>query len=144
MTQTAGEAALQLAKVAARAADAKKAEHTLVLEVGDVLQITDYFVIASAGNRRLVKAVVDAVQDAVREELGRTPIRAEGMSEQQWVLVDYGDVVVHIFAEEIRMYYEIERLYRDVPKIEWADADADAVAEAAADDPGDDGTITEG
>ena len=103
MTQTAGEAALQLAKVAARAADAKKAEHTLVLEVGDVLQITDYFVIASAGNRRLVKAVVDAVEDAVRDELGRTPIRSEGMSEQQWVLVDYGDVVVHIFAEEIRM-----------------------------------------
>ena len=115
MTQTAAEAALELAKVAARAADDKKAEHTLVLAVGDVLAITDYFVIASAGNRRLVKAVVDAVEDAVREQLGRAPIRMEGASEQQWVLVDYGDVVVHIFAEEIRMYYEIERLYRDVP-----------------------------
>ena len=57
----------------------------------------------------------------MRELLGRNPIRSEGMSEQQWVLLDYGDVVVHIFAEEIRMYYEIERLYRDVPKIEWAD-----------------------
>ncbi len=119
MTQTAAEAALELAKVAARAADDKKAEHTLVLAVGDVLAITDYFVIASAGNRRLVKAVVDAVEDAVREQLGRAPIRMEGASEQQWVLVDYGDVVVHIFAEEIRMYYEIERLYRDVPKIDW-------------------------
>lgn len=124
MTQSAAEAALELAKVAARAADAKKAEHTLVLEVGDVLAITDYFVIASAGNRRLVKAVVDAVEDAVREQLGRNPIRSEGAAEQQWVLVDYGDVVVHIFAEEIRMYYEIERLYRDVPKIEWADETA--------------------
>jgi len=134
MTQTAAEAALELAKVAARAADAKKAEHTLVLAVGDVLAITDYFVIASAGNRRLVKAVVDAVEDAVREQLGRTPLRSEGASEQQWVLVDYGDVVVHIFAEEIRMYYEIERLYRDVPKIEWADTDGAAVPddEAAA------------
>ena len=121
MTQTAGEAARELAKVAARAADDKKAENTLVLEVGDVLQITDYFVIASAGNRRLVKAVVDAVEEAVRDQLGRSPIRSEGMSEQQWVLLDYGDVVVHIFAEEIRMYYEIERLYRDVPKIEWAE-----------------------
>ncbi len=117
---TAAEAALELAVVAARAADAKKAEHTLVLAVGDVLAITDYFVIASAGNRRLVKAVVDAVDDAVREQLGRNPIRSEGTTEQQWVLLDYGDVVVHIFAEEIRMYYEIERLYRDVPKIEWA------------------------
>lgn len=124
MTQSAAEAALELAQVAARAADAKKAEHTLVLAVGDVLAITDYFVIASAGNRRLVKAVVDAVEDAVREQLGRTPLRSEGAAEQQWVLVDYGDVVVHIFAEEIRMYYEIERLYRDVPKIEWADPEA--------------------
>ena len=118
MTQTAAEAALELAKVAARAVDDKKAEHTLVLAVGDVLAITDYFVIASAGNRRLVKAVVDAVEDAVREQLGRNPIRSEGMSEQQWVLLDYGDVVVHIFAEEIRMYYEIERLYRDVPRLD--------------------------
>ena len=67
MTQTAAEAALELAKVAARAADDKKAEHTLVLAVGDVLAITDYFVIASAGNRRLVKAVVDAVEDAAPE-----------------------------------------------------------------------------
>ena len=100
MTQTAAEAALELAKVAARAADDKKAEHTLVLAVRDLVR---------------------AHEDAVREQLGRNPIRSEGMSEQQWVLLDYGDVVVHIFAEEIRMYYEIERLYRDVPKIEWAD-----------------------
>lgn len=113
--------ALELAKVAARAADAKKAEHTLILSVGDVLAITDYFVITSASNRRLVKTVVDAVEDAVREQLGRSPVRMEGVGEQQWVLVDYGDVVVHVFAEEIRMYYEIERLYRDVPKIAWAD-----------------------
>ena len=116
----AAEAARQLACVAARAADDKKAEHTLVLAVGEVLSITDYFVIASAGNRRLVKTVVDAVEDAVREQCGRSPLRTEGVSEQQWVLVDYGDVVVHVFAEEIRMYYEIERLYRDVPRVEWA------------------------
>ena len=64
------------------------------------------------------------------------------MGEQQWVLVDYGDVVVHIFAEEIRMYYEIERLYRDVPKIEWADPDAAATGVADEAEPGD-GSITE-
>jgi ribosome-associated protein len=115
------QAAKKLACVAARAADDKKADHTLVLAVGEVLAITDYFVIASASNRRLVKSVVDAVEEAVRETLGRSPIRIEGASEQQWVLVDFGDVVVHVFAEEIRMYYEIERLYRDVPKIEWAE-----------------------
>ncbi len=118
----AAEAARELACVAARAADDKKADHTLVLAVGEVLAITDYFVIASASNRRLVKTVVDAVEETVRETLGRSPVRTEGVSEQQWVLVDYGDVVVHVFAEDIRMYYEIERLYRDVPKIDWAAA----------------------
>ena len=112
--------AIELAKVAARAADEKKAEHTLVLDVGDILQITDCFVITSANNRRLVKAIVDAVEEAVREQCGRSPLRIEGASEQQWVLVDYGDVVVHVFAEEIRTFYEIERLYRDAPQVEWA------------------------
>jgi ribosome-associated protein len=120
MPLTATEAAArELACVAARAADDKKADQTLVLAVGEVLQVTDYFVICSASNRRLVKTVVDAVEEAVREQLGRSPLRMEGVSEQQWVLVDYGDVVVHVFAEEIRMYYEIERLYRDVPRIDW-------------------------
>ena len=117
----AGQAAAELAKVAARAADAKKAEHTVILAVGDVLAITDYFVITSAGNRRLVRSVVDAVEEAVRTTLGRSPIRSEGVSEQQWVLLDYGDVVVHVFAEEIRLYYEIERLYRDVARVPWQD-----------------------
>ncbi len=118
---TGAEAAIELAKVAARAADEKKAEHTVILSVGDVLAITDYFVITSAGNRRLVRSVVDAVEESVRATLGRSPIRTEGVSEQQWVLLDYGDVVVHVFAEEIRMYYEIERLYRDVARIPWQD-----------------------
>lgn len=118
---TAAEDACELAKVAARAADDKKAEHTIILAVGDVLSITDYFVITSAGNRRLVRSVVDAVEEAVRSTLGRSPIRSEGVTEQQWVLLDYGDVVVHVFAEEIRMYYEIERLYRDVARVAWQD-----------------------
>lgn len=118
----AASAARALACIAARAADDKKADHTLVLAVGEVLAITDYFVITSASNRRLVKTVVDAVEETVREELGRSPVRMEGVTEQQWVLVDYGDVVVHVFAEDIRMYYEIERLYRDVPKVDWAAA----------------------
>ncbi len=116
---TAAESAVELAKVAARAADEKKAEHTVILAVGDVLAITDYFVITSAGNRRLVRSVVEAVEESVRTALGRSPIRSEGVGEQQWVLLDYGDVVVHVFAEEIRMYYEIERLYRDVARVPW-------------------------
>jgi ribosome-associated protein len=111
----------QLACTAARAADDKKAEDTLVLEVGPLLAITDYFVITSASNRRLVRTVVDAVDDVLRETLGRSPLRVEGISEQQWVLMDYGDVVVHVFSDEMRSYYEIERMYRDVPRVHWRD-----------------------
>ena len=74
---------------------------------------------ASASNRRLVRAIVDAIEDAVREQHQRSPLRIEGLTEQQWVLIDYGDVVVHVFTEETRAYYEIERLYRDVPRVDW-------------------------
>jgi ribosome-associated protein len=109
----------RLAIVAARAADDKKADHTVVLHVGGVLAITEYFVITSASNRRQVRAVVEAVEEQVRADTGRSPLRTEGTGEQMWVLLDYGDVVVHVFAEETRAYYEIERLYRDVARLQW-------------------------
>ena len=115
-----------LALTAARALDDKKADETLVLFVGDVLQITEYFVICSASNRRLVRTLVDEVEQAVKEQCGRSPLRAEGVGEQQWVLIDYGDVVVHVFLDETRIYYEIERLYRDVPRVEWERDEGDA------------------
>ncbi|MEQ9162153.1 MAG: ribosome silencing factor, partial [Ilumatobacter fluminis] len=83
------------------------------------LGVTEYFVIAGASNRRLVNAIVDDVEAAMKAELGRAPVRVEGVREQQWVLVDYGDVVVHVFLAEIRDFYEIERLYTDVPTIPW-------------------------
>ena len=114
--EAASRTAFELAQIAGRAADAKKAERTLILRVAEVLGITYYFVITSASNRRLVRTVIEAVEEEVRAATGRSPLRTEGVSEQQWVLVDYGDVVVHVFAEEIRMYYEIERLYQDVPR----------------------------
>ena len=94
--------AAALAVTAARTADDKKAERTLVLFVGDVLSITDYFVITSASNRRLVRMVVDEIETAVREQHGRSPLRVEGVAEQQWVLIDYGDAVIHVFSDEIR------------------------------------------
>jgi ribosome-associated protein len=109
-----------LACVAARAADDKKADDTIVLTVGELLNITEYFVVTSASNRRLVRTIVESIEERVREELGRSPLRIEGLSETQWVLMDYGDVVVHVFVEEMRQYYEIERLYRDVPSVDWA------------------------
>ena len=108
-----------LARTAAQAADDKKADDTIVLDVGDLLQITEYFVVTGASNRRLVRTIVDAIDEAVRLEHGRSPVRVEGVSELQWVLMDYGDVVVHVFIDEMRIYSEIERLYRDVGRVEW-------------------------
>lgn len=110
-----------LAVAAARAADAAHATDLLILAVGDVLNVTEYFVIASASNRRLVNAVVADVEARLKEEVGRAPLRVEGVREHQWVLIDYGDVVVHVFLNEIRDFYEIERLYTDVPKVDWTD-----------------------
>lgn len=110
---------LALATSAARAADDKQGTDTLVLSVGEVLTITEYFVITAASNRRLVRAIADHVEERIRDEFDRSPIRVEGHREQQWVLIDYGDVVVHVFAQETRDFYEIERLYKDVPRVEW-------------------------
>ena len=112
-------AALQLAQVAASAADEKQGTDIMVLDVGDVLAITELFVVATASNSRQVGAIQSEVSHKVREKLGRSPLRSEGTVEQQWVLIDYGDVVIHIFAQEAREFYEIERLYTDVPQLPW-------------------------
>jgi len=109
-----------LAVLVARTADDKKATDTLIIEVGPILAITEYFVITSASNRRLVRSLTDDLEFKVREETGRSPLRVEGAREQQWVLIDYGDIVVHIFSDETRSFYEIERLYRDATFVEWA------------------------
>lgn len=118
------EDARRLAVAAAQVADDQKATDVLVLHVGDVLGVTEYFVVASASNRRLVNAVVEEIEAELKQWPGRAPLRIEGVREQQWVLMDYGDVVVHVFLSEIRDFYEIERLYTDVPKIDWADVAA--------------------
>jgi ribosome-associated protein len=109
----------ELACVAARAADDKKATDTLVIEVGPILAVTEYFVITSASNRRLVRSLTDEVEARIRQVSGRSPLRMEGAREQQWVLIDYGDIVVHVFSDDTRSFYEIERLYRDAPFIDW-------------------------
>jgi ribosome-associated protein len=109
------------ALVAARAADAKGGQDVVVLEVGDVLVVADEFVIVSASNDRLVKAIVDDVERAVDEAGHGKPQRVEGLADRHWVLIDYGDVVVHVFLDETRRYYELERLWSDVPRLEWAE-----------------------
>ena len=109
-----------LALVAAHAADEKQARNIVVLDVGEILAIAELFVVLDAPNRRLVRTLVDEIEQAVRDATGRSPRRIEGAREQQWVLMDYGDIVVHVFLDEIRRFYEIERLYRDVAQLDWA------------------------
>ncbi len=111
---------------AARAADDKKGIDTVVLEVGEVLAITDWFVVTSGTNPRLVKAIADEVEVKVRAAGGPSPLRVEGLADLHWVLLDYGDFVVHVFLDETRHYYELERLWADVPRLLWADAGEEA------------------
>ena len=113
---------LELAVFIARVIDEKQGENTIVLPVGPVVGITEYFIVTSASNARLVRAITDSVLNNVREAVGKGPLRSEGTREQQWVLIDYGDVVVHIFIDEMRRFYEIERLYKDIVPTPWAGA----------------------
>jgi len=113
------DSSMALAVSAARAASDLKASDVIILDVGDVLSIAGYFVVASASNPRQVRAVVDAIEAKVKVELQRSPVRTEGIREQQWTLIDYGDVVVHVFLDTVREFYEIERLYMDAPRVEW-------------------------
>ncbi len=119
------------AVAAARAAFDQGATDVLVLQVGDVLAITDYFVIASASNPRLVRSVVQECEDAVAKAGGPRAIRTEGLNEAEWVLADHGTFVVHVFHQDARQYYELERLWSDVPQIDWMDPEHPAAAEAA-------------
>jgi ribosome-associated protein len=109
----------ELAICAARAASDLKALDVVVLDVGDIVAITGFFVVASGTNPRQVRAIVDDVEAKVRAASGRSPLRVEGVREQQWTLIDYGDVVVHVFLESVREFYEIERLYRDAASVAW-------------------------
>lgn len=105
--------------LAAQTIDEKQGTDIVVLEVSSVLAITDYFVITSASNTRLVRTLAESVEEQLHLQAGIRPIRVEGLREPSWVLLDYGDLVVHVFSDEMRAFYEIERLYRDVPSVDW-------------------------
>lgn len=114
---TASPRAVELARAAAVAAADKLAEEIIVLDVSDQLVITDAFVVASAETDRQVRAVVDAIEDALRD-LDAKPVRREGLNEARWVLLDYDEIVVHVQHQEDREYYALERLWKDCPVIE--------------------------
>jgi ribosome-associated protein len=113
---TATERATDLAIRAARAASDVKAQEIIALDVSEQLVLTDVFLIASGASERQVSAIVDAVEEALFKE-GVKPIRREGKSEARWVLIDFGDIVVHVQHAEDRTYYALERLWKDCPAI---------------------------
>src|SRR4249920_3348894 len=112
-----------MAAVAARAAAAKLAENIVVIDVSGQLVITDCFVLASGANDRQVSAIVDEIEEQMREA-GVKPARREGTREGRWVLLDFVDVVVHVQHREERGFYGLERLWKDCPRVEFAEARA--------------------
>jgi len=105
--------------MAARAADAKSADDVVVLDVGAVLALCSHFVICSAPNTRLVRTIADEIEAQLTEAGGPKPLRVEGLDDLHWVLLDYGDFVVHVFLDETRRYYDLERLWADVERVAW-------------------------
>ena len=111
----------QWCAIAARAADDKKGLDTVILQVGQVLAITDAFVITSGANARQVRTIAEEVEERVKQGAGPSPLRIEGLDDARWVLMDYGDFVVHVFLDEVRRFYDLERLWADAPVWEWHD-----------------------
>lgn len=108
----------EMLRTAAKAADEKLGSDQVGLDVSSTLYITDAFLITSADNERQIASIVDAVEEAVQTTHGRTPLRREGRGSGDWVLLDFGDIVVHVFSAEQREYYALERLWKDVPVID--------------------------
>ena len=108
-----------MAIVAARAAAEKIATDVVVLDVGDIIGITEAFVIASGTNTRQVRSICDEVELALKIEADLAPLRIEGLKDASWVLVDYGLLVIHVFLTETREFYDLERLWSDAPRVDW-------------------------
>lgn len=104
--------------IAAEAANSKKATDIMVQEVGDLIGVTEYFVIVTASNNRQVEAVVDEIEEQVRARGGAKPLHLEGTSDGTWSLLDYGSFIVHVFQPETREYYRLEALWKDAPLVD--------------------------
>ena len=114
---TASARARELLTVVARAADSKQGEDLVALDVSGPLPLTDIFFLATGRNERNVQAIAGEIEDQMIEA-GAKPLRREGRAEGRWILLDFGDIVVHVFHEEDRMYYALERLWKDCPPVE--------------------------
>jgi ribosome-associated protein len=121
-----------LAKLAAAYAADKKAAGLVVLDLRAVAGYTDFFVICSGGTDRQVKAIHDAIHLGLKRDHGQLPRRVEGLTEARWVLMDYFDIVVHVFTPDLRDFYRLEQLWGDVPRVELDDEELTALVAASA------------
>lgn len=110
--------AFELARVAAAAADAKKADNVIAIDVTGLSDVSDALVICTGGNARLADSVVEEVETRVRETFGLSPLSVEGRGDGRWILIDYGEAVIHVFSPDARDYYRLERLWGDAPRID--------------------------
>jgi ribosome-associated protein len=110
---------LRRAGIAAQAAAEKKGTDIVVLDVGDIISITEVFVLVSATNVRQVRTVVEEVELALKITDDEGPRAVEGLGDASWVLMDYGDIIVHVFLEETRAFYDLDRLWSDATRVHW-------------------------
>ena len=115
---TAAAESVEALRVAARAAEAKHGTQLNAYDVSEAMGLIDGFLIVSAANERLVDAIADEVEDQLREQLSLKPLRREGKAEGRWVLLDFGEIVVHVQHEQDRSFYALDRLWADAPRVE--------------------------
>ena len=108
-------------QLALRSAAEKKATGVVVLDLRQIASFAEYFIIASGANQRQVQAVADEIEEQLKGHHGMRPIRVEGYTTAEWVLMDYGDFIVHIFNKEAREFYDLERLWRDAVRVSLPD-----------------------
>jgi ribosome-associated protein len=104
--------------VAVRAAESKKATDIKVLDLTGITSFADYFVICTGGNQRQIQAICDEVGMQLKQQAGELPISMEGYGQAEWILADYGDLLIHIFSPKAREYYDLERLWRSAKTVE--------------------------
>ena len=110
-----------MARVAADAIFAKKGTDIVLLDVEELFFLTDVFVIATGTSRPHVQALAEHVEERLKQTLGVKPLRLEGAKEGEWVLIDYGDIIIHLFQRQPRDYYSLERLWGDSERIDWVE-----------------------
>lgn len=105
-------------KLALHSASEKKAFQPIVLDLREIASFTEFFVVVGGTNQRQVQAISDEIEEQLKKQLKQRPVRVEGYNTAEWILMDYGDFVVHIFEQKAREFYDLERLWRDAKKVE--------------------------